>query len=138
MELFVIKDNGMTQHVVALAQEAGFRPEEISIAQDEQSAMELMKKKKPDIAVVDPHLTRNELNEDGIRVIAVLRQEFRDCVIICLTTRGSTKLGVRARMHGANDYIDLERSYVNGWEDLRERLKIEHGVLELRQSLPSH
>jgi DNA-binding response OmpR family regulator len=138
MELFVIKDNGMTQRVVELAQEAGFSPEEISVAQDEQSAMKLMKRKKPDIVVVDPHLTRNELNEDGVRVIAVLRQEFRDCVIICLTTRGSTKLGIRARMQGANDYIDLERSYVNGWEDLRERLKIERGILELRQSSQSH
>jgi len=131
--LAIIKDNGAAQDAAHYAVEAGFRPEDISIAQDEPSAMAFLEQCIPDIAIVDPHLTHNERLEDGIRVIAAIRARSRDCIIICLTTSGSTELGVRAYTQGANDYIDLDRSYVSGWADLRERLRIALGVLRTTQ-----
>lgn len=134
MKLVIIKDNGMTEHVADIAKEAGIAPEDILIARDRAEALALIAKVLPDIAVVDPHLTKNERLEDGLGVIQALRKASRTCIILCLTTRGSTDLGVRAYESGADDYIDLDRSYVNGWEDLRARLKIARGVVMAREA----
>ncbi|MBU0766783.1 hypothetical protein KKF55_03300 [Patescibacteria group bacterium] len=150
MELWLIKDDsGVDQIAKEYAPEAGFKPEEITIARSAQEARDLIqeclgqdpKRLPPGIALVDPHLTPgiNHL-EDGIEVIAELKKQFPDCAIICFTTRGDmgNKIGARAIQNGAKDYIDCSWAYVNWvslttsklylWRGAQETAAIQHGT----------
>lgn len=127
--LAIIKDNGSTKHVVRCAQETGFAPENIHIAQSAGEALALIQRIIPDIAVVDPHLTDNERLEDGIEVIKTLRGLHRQCIIICLTMRGTPELGIRAMLAGANDHIDVSWAYINWYELLKQKLDLWKGVI---------
>jgi len=123
MKLAVIKDNGTTEEVVRLAQDAGFAADDILVARSQEEALSLLEKLIPDIAVVDPHLTpHNERLEDGIDVIRTLRGKSKECIIICFTMGSNTELGVRALQAGAQDYIDASWPRVNWCALLREKL----------------
>jgi len=124
MKLAVIKDDDAIEHVVELAREAGYAPEDILTARNRSEAMALIEQLIPDIAVVDPHLTNDEQLEDGIEVIGTLRQKSKICIIICLTGGGTISLGVRALKAGAQDHIDMSWPRVNWCVLLREKLKI--------------
>ena len=113
MKLAVIKDDDAIEHVVELAREAGYAPEDILTARNRSEAMALIEQLIPDIAVVDPHLTNDEQLEDGIEVFGTLRQKSKICIIICLTGDGTISLGVRALKAGAQDHIDMSWPRVN-------------------------
>jgi DNA-binding response OmpR family regulator len=131
MQLLVVKDNGVTNELVEMSQRGtGFSAEDISVARTQAEGLRLIESVIPGIAIVDPHLTHDENLEDGIEFIRVLRARHRDCIVICLTMRGSNELSVRAFAAGAHDYIDFSWPRVNLWRLLIQKLIVWRGVAE--------
>jgi len=128
LTLAIIKDDD-PKNLVRCAREAGFAEKDMHVAQDQRSALDLIRTLIPDIAIVDPHLTENERLEDGIDVIRTLRNMRRQCIIICLTSCGTPALGARALSAGANDHIDMSWPSINWYELLREKLVLWQGVV---------
>lgn len=73
----------------------------VAEAEDGRQAMELFRKHKPDVTIVDLRLP----GMDGIEVIKALRQESPDAKILVLTSYGGGDDVSRAIQNGASGYV---------------------------------
>ncbi|MDD4318771.1 MAG: response regulator [Candidatus Peribacteraceae bacterium] len=134
MEILIVRDDSEgRQSIIDIALDAGFLSENIRATASEAESLAIMRSFVPDMAVVDPHLTKDERFENGLNVIRKALQFNRQCIALCVTLRGERELGVRAFQAGAKDYVDLSWPRINGWELLRQKLQVWKGVLESRE-----
>jgi DNA-binding NtrC family response regulator len=105
------------------AREAGFEDHSIVMAEDLESAEQLIKEDDYDVAVIDLSLTEGLDTREGLDVIRTLRSHHPGCWIIGLTTKGKDD-GPEVYNHGGNDFIYTNWAYINWKELLRNRLEI--------------
>lgn len=96
---------------------------EVKAAASGQEAIELIASQAFDLAVVDLFLG----DASGLEILAKLRQESPDTVVIILTAYASLETAVDALRQGAHDYL-LKPCQI---DDLRN--SIQQGLLKLRQ-----
>ena len=99
MRILVIEDEKKTAAFLAKGlREAGF---DIDLAGDGESGLELARKKKFDLLIVDVMLP----NKDGWEVVAELRRDGIRTPILFLTARDSVRDRVKGLELGADDYL---------------------------------
>jgi len=131
-KLFIIDDNAdRVNEILEDAREIGFTKDEVRVTDNEKDAMVLIASEVPDIAIVDANLTA-QLQKEGLRVIQTISDKHRDCLILCVTSRGDVQLGAEAIVSGASDFIDQEWSYINGFELIKRKLAIFKKLKEMK------
>jgi DNA-binding NtrC family response regulator len=105
---------------------------EVLVAHDAKTGVELCRRRKPLLVILDLHLP----DANGIDVLDTLRQDDADLPVIMLTAHADVKTAVLATRHGAFDYLtkplDADELIVVVGRALETRaLKCE--VAELRQ-----
>src|SRR5271157_3570267 len=110
---------------------------DVYIAEDAQSAMNLLESENFDVLLTDFRLP----NEDGMKLIARAKSLPKPPVCILMTAYGSEELAVEAMKHGADDYIAKGRLQI---EELEMRIaralrqqQLETENSSLRQQLQS-
>src|SRR5438094_10241813 len=99
MRILVIEDEKKTAAFLAKGlREAGFA---VELAGDGESGLELARKKKFDLLIVDVMLP----NKDGWEVVAELRRDGIRTPILFLTARDSVRDRVKGLELGADDYL---------------------------------
>ena len=99
MRILVIEDEKKTAAFLAKGlREAGF---DVDLAGDGESGLELARKKKFDLLIVDVMLP----NKDGWEVVAELRRDGIRTPILFLTARDSVRDRVKGLELGADDYL---------------------------------
>ena len=99
MRILVIEDEQKTAAFLAKGlREAGF---DVDLAGDGESGLELARKKKFDLLIVDVMLP----NKDGWEVVAELRRDGIRTPILFLTARDSVRDRVKGLELGADDYL---------------------------------
>ena len=99
MRILVIEDEKKTAAFLAKGlREAGFA---VDLAGDGESGLELARKKKFDLLIVDVMLP----NKDGWEVVAELRRDGIRTPILFLTARDSVRDRVKGLELGADDYL---------------------------------
>ena len=99
MRILVIEDEKKTAAFLAKGlREAGF---DVDLAGDGESGLELARKKKFDLLIVDVMLP----NKDGWEVVAELRGDGIRTPILFLTARDSVRDRVKGLELGADDYL---------------------------------
>ena len=99
MRILVIEDERKTAAFLAKGlREAGF---DVDLAGDGESGLELARKKKFDLLIVDVMLP----NKDGWEVVSELRRDGIRTPILFLTARDSVRDRVKGLELGADDYL---------------------------------
>src|SRR5881398_2974971 len=99
MRILLIEDERKTAAFLAKGlREAGF---DVDLAGDGESGLELARKKKFDLLIVDVMLP----NKDGWEVVAELRGDGIRTPILFLTARDSVRDRVKGLELGADDYL---------------------------------
>ncbi len=99
MRILVIEDEKKTAAFLAKGlREAGF---DVDLAGDGESGLELARKKKFDLLIVDVMLP----NKDGWEVVSELRRDGIRTPILFLTARDSVRDRVKGLELGADDYL---------------------------------
>jgi len=130
--LLVIDDDPASCRLLgAVLGQQGF---EVLVAHDGKTGVELCRRRKPLLVVLDLHLP----DTNGIDVLDELRQDAENLPVVMLTAHADVKTAVRATRHGAFDYLtkplDADELIVVIGRALETRaLKCE--VAELRQRL---
>lgn len=115
--------------IARAAHTAGFAENEISRADTEEQARELIRTHHFQLAVVDIMLTP-DMMEEGLRLIAYLAGSSPDCRIIALTTKAGTEAGVKALRAGADDFVSSRWQNVNWVSLLSQRMMLWKGLIE--------
>jgi DNA-binding response OmpR family regulator len=103
-----------------------------------KSALEHIATDEYDLALVDLRLK----DIDGMKVLATLRQESPDTVVIVLTGHASLETAVEALRQGAHDYlfkpcktVELRESIQRGLSDRQQRLRQRSLMRQLERQL---
>jgi two-component system, NtrC family, response regulator AtoC len=130
--LLIVDDEKTTREGLRAALEDRY---DIYLAEDAQSAMNLLEEQRFDVMLTDFRLP----SEDGMKLIARAKSLSRPPVCILMTAYGSEELAVEAMKRGADDYIAKGRLQIDELE-MRIRKSLRHQDLEsenvsLRQQL---
>ena len=110
---------------------------DVYLAEDAQSAMELLEREHFDVMLTDFRMP----NEDGMKLIARAKSLSKPPICILMTAYGSEELAVEAMKHGADDYIAKGRLQIDELEMRIARAvrsqKLETENVSLRQQLDS-
>src|SRR5271157_3676871 len=98
---------------------------DVYIAEDAQSAMNLLESENFDVLLTDFRLP----NEDGMKLIARAKSLPKPPICILMTAYGSEELAVDAMKHGADDYIAKGRLQIDELE-MRIARALRHQNLE--------
>ena len=72
------------------------------IAHDGKTALEIFRREKIDIVILDVKLP----DIDGLEVLGTIKKEKPDCEVIVITGWGSQEIAITALRKGAIDYIE--------------------------------
>ena len=97
----VFDDHAMIREGLVALLEMQDDLEVVGEAGDGESALELYRQQRPDVALVDLRMPR----KDGVAVIRALRSEFPRCRLLVLTTYDGEEDVARALQAGARGYL---------------------------------
>lgn len=107
-------------------------------AESGEAALELIKTQTFDLALIDLKLPGIE----GIKVLATLRQQAPEMVVIVLTAHATLETAVEALRHGAHDYlfkpcktVELRESIRQGLINRQQQLRQRELLYQLEQHL---
>jgi DNA-binding NtrC family response regulator len=130
--LLIVDDEKTTREGLRAALEERY---DVYIAEDAQSAMNLLESENFDVLLTDFRLP----NEDGMKLIARAKSLPKPPICILMTAYGSEELAVDAMKRGADDYIAKGRLQIDELEmRIARALKQQHLEVEnisLRQQL---
>jgi DNA-binding NtrC family response regulator len=130
--LLIVDDEKTTREGLRAALEECY---DVYIAEDAQSAMNLLEGENFDVLLTDFRLP----NEDGMKLIARAKSLPKPPICILMTAYGSEELAVDAMKRGADDYIAKGRLQIDELEmRIARALKQQHLEVEnisLRQQL---
>jgi len=107
--LLIVDDEKTTREGLRAALEERY---DVYIAEDAQTAMELLSGENFDVLLTDFRLP----NEDGMKLIARAKSLAKPPICILMTAYGSEELAVDAMKHGADDYIAKGRLQIDELE----------------------
>lgn len=112
------------------------REYEVTTAESGQAALTQLKQQEFDLALIDIKLE----DISGIALLAKLREQSPDTVVIVLTGNGSLDTSVEALRHGAHDYLlkpckptNLRESVRTGLLERQQKLKQRQLMAQLNQ-----
>ena len=107
--LLIVDDEKTTREGLRAALEDRY---DVYLAEDAQSAMELLEKEHFDVLLTDFRLP----SEDGMKLIARAKSLSKPPICILMTAYGSEELAVEAMKRGADDYIAKGRLQIDELE----------------------
>lgn len=96
---------------------------EVDLARDGDEALDLLRKRGPDLVLLDVMLPRRS----GFDVLATLRREGREIPVILLTAKGQEIDKIRGLDLGADDYVTKPYSLAELLARVRARLRRKGG-----------
>ena len=130
--LLIVDDEKPTREGLRAALEDQY---DVYVAEDGQSAMNLLEAEHFDVMLTDFRLP----NEDGMKLITRAKSLPKPPICILMTAYGSEEVAVEAMKRGADDYIAKGRMQIDELEMRISRAlrsqKLEHENVVLRQQL---
>lgn len=104
--ILIVDDDGAMLLSLSRALKSAGLSAAVHAASDPKTALELLKEKTPQVAVIDLSLDEREGVEGGFNLIREILSEDAGCRIIVLTGHGSIEHGVRALNSGAANFLE--------------------------------
>ena len=98
--LIVEDEDDIRAMISGILEDEGYQVREAATSQD---AVEAVKKRKPNLVVLDVWLKGSEM--DGIELLAELKTRYKNLPVIVISGHGTVETAVSAIRKGAFDYI---------------------------------